>query len=382
MSHGARSVRGMLLEHDARDDDRYRRTLEPDELDLDDDETETLARRAALGFRTTTPVLRRPTVDGEPLTDRAADLVLQARSPHTLKAYRLDLADWAGYVRGHRPDLDPVPADPGMLADYLAQLVADGKAMSTIRRRLSAIRYAHHVANLPSPTTHPIVVAATAGAARQVGTMQRRAQPFTMNMLERAVRANGSGIGNPRAARDNLLLILGWAGALRRSELVGLDVGDVVNHEHGVILYIRRSKTDQTGEGRFVVIPSASRLSGRDPGNALTTWLPSVGSGGPLFRPVDRFKVATPVRLTPDAVNVIVKDAVHRQGLDRARYSAHSLRAGFVTEARRRGVPDHLIIRQTGHADMRMLSVYDRPDDGFTSGASALAGATWWGTTT
>jgi integrase len=168
-----------------------------------------------------------------------------------------------------------------------------------------------------------------------------------------------------KAARDKALLLVGFAGAFRRSELVALRVEDIMPHAHGLELLIRRSKTDQDGQGRTVFIPLA-RSAERCPVQALRHWLELAGIGeGPLFRPLNRHDqlVGVGLALTSQSVALVVKNAVRSaKGMDAARLvSAHSLRAGFVTEAAVVGMQNSAIMGQTGHKSLEMLMRYVRP---------------------
>lgn len=167
-----------------------------------------------------------------------------------------------------------------------------------------------------------------------------------------------------KAARDKSLLLLGFAGAFRRSELVVLTMADITLHAHGLELLIRRSKTDQEGEGRTVFVPLA-KSEERCPVKALQRWLELAGIvAGPLFRPVNRHDTVTSeLALTPLSVALIVKSAVAgSKGLDAAKnVSGHSLRAGFVTESATQGLQTSAIMGQTGHKSMEMVFRYIRP---------------------
>ena len=223
-----------------------------------------------------------------------------------------------------------------------------------------------------------------AGARRRVGTAQRRAIPLGLDDLRRIVAAipilTGHPYTHPIVQRDRTLLLIGWAGALRRSELVAVDVDDLAfegdpdtGTTGGLLLTIRRSKTDQTRTGQTVAVPWSTHYHSC-PVRAVMRFARH-RRVGPLFVSVDRHGNEGR-RLQPASVSLIIKRYVHTVlQTDPTDYSAHSLRAGFVTEARRQRVPDALIARHTRHKDLRMLGVYDRPTDLFND--PALAGE-WW----
>ena len=336
----------------------------------DDDDDRPVGVRLGLATRTPDPDTQPDVVE---LPADVRRLVEGARSPATRRAYRADLADFTGWVAGRHPDRPAIPATPDLVAGYLAALVAETKTVSTIRRRLAAIRYAHELAGHLSPTTHPLVKAAAAGATRAAGRPVRQAEPLRLEDVRKIV--TWCSPGSRRGRRDRALLLVGWAAALRRSELVGLDRDDLSVVDAGLIVTIRQSKTDQVRAGRTVVVPWVQNSSALHcPVKAVQALICDVPSGA-LFRSIDRWD-RTGLRISADAVNVIVKQGVLARGIgDPANYSAHSLRAGYVTEMRARGATDAQVMRTTGHRTAAMLNVYDRPGDAFTS--TPLTGD-WW----
>ena len=175
-------------------------------------------------------------------------------------------------------------------------------------------------------------------------------------------------------ARDRALLLLGFAGAFRRSELVGIDVEDLGFREEGLVVTLRRSKTDQEGEGRRVGIPYGSDPA-TCPFRAVRAWLKLSGiDSGPLFRPIDRRGRLGPSRLTDKSVALLVKRYVKDVGLDPARFSGHSLRAGLVTAAALAGASERSIMAQTGHRSPNMVRRYIRECSLFQDNAAAKTG--------
>jgi integrase len=161
--------------------------------------------------------------------------------------------------------------------------------------------------------------------------------------------------------RDRALLLVGFAGAFRRSELVSIDFGDVRIVANGLEVVLRRSKTDQEGEGRLIGIPNGSNPV-TCPVRAIQAWLERAAIiDGPLFRPVGRGDNIAPTRLSSQAVALIVKRHARRAGLDPSRFAGHSLRAGFATSAALAGADALEISRQTGHKSLSMVQRYTRP---------------------
>lgn len=289
---------------------------------------------------------------------RVEDLVRQSIAPATLRAYRSDLAhfqEWGGTI----------PATDAMVARYLAAH-ADQHAVSTLTRRLASISQAHARIGEESPTGSPLVRATMRGIRRSRGTAQRQAKPLLRDELFLVLDRLGDDV---RSLRDRALLLLGFAGGFRRSELVGLDVADLEVVRQGFILTLRRSKTDQEGHGRQIGIPLGR--AHHCPVTAVCNWLTAaLIESGPLFRSVDRYGNISPNRLSGEAVCLIVRERLVTVGIDATSYSGHSMRSGFVTSAAQAGIANHKIRAQTGHASDAMLSRYVRDSELFRGNAA------------
>jgi site-specific recombinase XerD len=265
------------------------------------------------------------------LAERAADYARNARSPATLKAYSADLRDFEAWCAG--VGFRPLPAAPQTVALYLTHLagVAQRKA-STIGRRLVAIGQAHKVAGHPLDLKHREIREVLAGIRRTIGTRREPKAALLTADIRRAVAAMPDDIAG---IRDRALLLLLFAGALRRSELVALEVADVQLSSRRATVTIRRSKTDQEGEGARIGIPRGRRET--CPVRALENWLAAAAiTRGPIFRSIDRHSRIGEA-LSGAAVAAIVKRAVARIGLDPRQFSGHSGRSGFITQAAANG---------------------------------------------
>jgi integrase len=274
------------------------------------------------------------------------------------RAYLSDLREFekAGYS---------VPATPDEVAQYLA-VSASSLSVATLVRRLASLSKTHDARGLPNPTQSPLVRATLRGIKRTYGCAQRQAKALCRDDLLQVLDATGDSV---KDLRDRALLLVGFAGALRRSELVGLNVEDLEHAREGLILHLRRSKTDQEAQGQNIGIP---RARGRwCPVAALTNWLQvsAIGSG-PVFRPLDRAGRVGEARLSGDAVAVIVRERVEAVGLDASGYSGHSLRAGLATSAAQAGVPMWKIRTQTRHASDAMVARYVRDGGLFSQNAA------------
>ncbi len=237
-----------------------------------------------------------------------------------------------------------------------------------LARHLVAIRRAHALRGLPDPVRSELVRLTFRGIRRAHGRPQRRAAALAAEEMAVIVASLGDSL---RDARDRALLLVGFAGAFRRSELSRIDCKSIERTPRGIIVTIPRSKTDQECQSRQVAIPYGR--SAICPIKALDHWLELSGiTKGPVFRPVTRRGQVLSGRLSGDSIASIVKQRVRAIGLDPARYSGHSLRAGFVTSAATAGAPAWRIKAQTGHASNALVGRYIRLSDPLAA-ASAMA---------
>jgi integrase len=256
------------------------------------------------------------------------------------------------------------------VALYVADL-ADTHKPSTIARRMAAIAFAHHSSDLPTPTADVLVREVLRGLRREKGVARDEAAPVGIGEIQRMVALLPDTM---MGLRDRAVLLVGFASALRRSELVALDVVDVEAQGRDRVLRIRRSKTDQEGEGRRVAL-SHGRHAYTCPVRALDAWVVAAGvEEGPVFRAVDRHGNVSASRLTGASISHIVKRTCDAAGLDPARYSGHSLRAGFATTAAANGRSEASIANQTGHRSMEILRRYIRHGSVFTDNAATDLG--------
>lgn len=253
-----------------------------------------------------------------------------------------------------------VPCSAIQLAEYLASH-ATTLAVATLQHRIIAIHRAHLDAGLPSPAMDPLVKRTMQGIRRTRGTQQRRVRALVKDdVIELVIAAEKQ---QPlKAARDAALILIGFAGAFRRSELVSIQREHIEEFEHGLEIHIQRTKTEQE-KGHTVFIPCA--ISSRCPVKALKAWLALSGiESGPIFRRVNRHdQIASTAALSPQSVALMLKAIVTvAKGAEVAKStSGHSLRAGYCTEAVAVGVATQTICDQTGHRSAAMLNRYVRP---------------------
>jgi integrase len=282
--------------------------------------------------------------------------LVASHSDNTKLAYAFDVAHFSSW--GGR-----IPSTPRKLAEYLAAF-AGKLAFATLSRRVAGIHREHLRRSLPSPAHSELVRATLRGIGRTYTRKQRKVRPLLPPQLLRMV----AHMRGAQGVRDKALILLGFMGGFRRSELVGLNADDVHVERHRARVRLRRSKTDQEGAGRTVDIP---RLRGPLCAvRPLERWLALRPSGeGPLFTAVSGGGAVLLRRLTTQTVADTVKRRVAQIGLDPGEFSGHSLRAGFVTAAARAGALPWQIKQQTGHKSDAVLAGYIR--DGQSAGADA-----------
>jgi site-specific recombinase XerD len=280
------------------------------------------------------------------------------KSANTRRAYATDWADFSTW--SEQVGAAALPATAIDVARYLAQLADAGRKVATIERRVAAIRYVHKAAGHEPPTGAEGVKAVMRGIRRTRRQAKTQKSPATAEVLVGALSALPDTLAG---LRDRALLLIGFAGALRRSELVALEVADLTFRPKGLLLQIRSSKTDQDGEGATLPIPRGRSLR---PVAALEAWLAASGiTEGPIFREINRHGRIGDVALSDRSVARIVKKVLGAAGLDARIYSGHSMRAGFVTSSLAQGVDVFTIMKQTRHVKVDTVKDYDRRENGF-----------------
>jgi integrase len=312
--------------------------------------------RFAIDCTSSTSALGHP----DELTDNAAALLRYSLAANTERAYESDLRhyrDWGGKL----------PASPATVCAYIADN-AGILSVATIQRRIATISKAHEMAGLANPCDAEIVKATLRGLRRKHGVAQRQAKPLLRDDLFLVLDSMGTTL---RDQRDRALLLVGFAGGFRRSELVALERADIETVRQGLIATIRRSKTDQQGAGRRIGIPYGRTRHCAVA--AVESWLAASRIDiGPLFRPISRHGCVAANPLTGDAVSVLLRERLADARIDPGGYSGHSLRAGFATSAAQAGISTMKIRAQTGHASDAMLARYVREGELFTGNAAGV----------
>lgn len=292
-----------------------------------------------------------------------------ARAANTARAYRSDWKQFAAWCGLH--GLAALPATAQTVTAYITALADSGTAAGTISRRLTVIQQIHAENEFDVETIHPVTKRVMAGIRHTLGSAQKAKAALLTEDVRAIVKGLPEGL---LGDRDRALLLLGFAGALRRSELVGLDVEDVEFQQAGMVLTIRRSKTDQEGRGQQIAIPYGRR-SNTCPVLAVQAWLAGAGiASGPIFRAVNRHGQVAAGRLSGKVVALVVKRAAEAAGLDPANYAGHSLRSGMATSAARAGADERSIMNQTRHRSVAMVRRYIQRGQFFSDNAAGCLG--------
>lgn len=282
-----------------------------------------------------------------------------SKASAAVRAYTTDARMFQEWCAQHR--VRSLPASAQTVAAFLVDDAEAGRASSTIGRRLAAIRYAHRLANQPDPTEDEAVRAVMKGIRRRVGVRPAQKSPATAEVITAMMQHVPPGLAGKR---DKALLALGFAGAFRRSELAALNVADLREDAEGLRVMVRRSKTDQEGQGIEKAIPHGRFIQ---PVALVRGWLDAAGiAEGPVFRPVSRSgRVRGAERLTDRSIGDVVKRYAELASFDPALFGGHSLRAGFITTAADRGADMTRIMDVSGHRDPRTVVGYIRRANAF-----------------
>jgi site-specific recombinase XerD len=314
-------------------------------------------RSKAVDSRPTTALIGLPPVLDVPAlpwveVEAAAAYAVAEKAPATRRAYKTDFAIFQNWCADR--GANALPAAPATVAAFLAWEASRSRP-NTIGRRVAAIRYAHKLAGCTVPTDDERVRATMRGIRRSLGTAATKKNPATAS---RIVAMAPVAVGRLADLRDRALLLLGFAGAFRRSELVALDFEDVEEADEGLRVLIRRGKTDQESKGAVIAIIRGVIAC---PVAAYRAWVGAANiSTGPVFRPIAKGQRLLEARLTDRSVANIVKLHCARAGLDPGVFSGHSLRSGFLTSAAARGASIFKMMDSSRHKSLDTLRGYVR----------------------
>ncbi len=304
----------------------------------------------------------------EAIDEKAREFIANSKASNTVQAYRKDWDHFVAWCADH--GVDSLPATTMTVARYLTD-IQDAYKVSTLQRRLAAINAAHRAAeqDVFSTRLEPLH-SLWQGIIRTKGTAQEKKAPALTDDVRAMVDTlDGRLIG----IRDRAMLLMGFAGALRRSELASLNVSDIEFIPQGILVTIRRSKTDQTGEGQVIGLPFGSTFE-TCPVRSLQAWLEASNlSEGPLFRAIDRHGNMKEA-MTDRTVARVVKRCAEAAGLDAEHYAGHSLRAGLATSAALAGESLTDVMRQTRHKSEKVARGYVRVTDAFRNNVASKVG--------
>lgn len=304
------------------------------------------------------------------LEESAKRRLAGALADNTKRAYRSDVDHFDQWCSRH--GLDALPAVPRTVHLYINALADDGYKASTIQRRLSSIRKVHRAAGEPDPCDSELVSQSWKAIRRDddVEVAQEGRSALLTDQIHSMVDSLDGGTDKVR--RDRALILIGFATGARRSELAALDVEDLEFRPEGVLVTIRQSKTDQTGQGR---VASVHYGNGHCPVRALREYLDAAGiDSGAVFRTTGRWGNVRDNRISGKSINRAVKSAADAAGLDASKVGAHSLRAGHVTQRKVAGDSNDAIMDQTGHKSESTMRRYDRAAKEFRHDVSASLG--------
>lgn len=282
----------------------------------------------------------------------------QAKAVNTLRAYTSDWNQFEGWC--DERSVGPLPARPEAVATYLASLAVKGKADTTIGRHLAAIGWKHRQEGLVPPVQRDdrMVIADTLAGIRREARSRPSARKAAITASELAAMIAAAEGQGTRTIRDRAIMALGLAAALRRSELVALELRDVEMVDNGLKLTLRHSKTDQEGEGQVIAVPSGKKLK---PVERLNTWLAlRGGTEGPLFYQIDPQGRLTNNPMSDRSIARLIQKYAGIVGLDPEKVGGHSLRAGFLTEASRAGATIAKMQEVSRHKKVEVLLGYVR----------------------
>jgi len=290
-----------------------------------------------------------------------------SKANNTLRAYKSDFKDFGAFCAKH--GFNSMPTEPKILSLYLTHLSKNAK-ISTIRRRLVSIGIVHKLKGHYLDTKHPVIIENLMGIKRKKGSIQIGKKPLLINHLKQIINIiDEQKIEKIKKLRNRTLILIGFGGGFRRTELISIDHEDLDFVDEGVKITLRKSKTDQFGEGLVKGLPYFANDK-YCPVSSLKNWIYlSKIKTGPIFRRFAKGSVLTSHRLTDQSVVLIIKDCLKLAGIDNQNFSGHSLRSGFATAAAESGADERSIMAMTGHKTTQMVRRYIKEANIFKNNA-------------
>ena len=284
-----------------------------------------------------------------------------SKANNTIRAYKSDFKDFAGFCT--KNGFRPLPSEPKVVSLYLTYMSSGGKKISTLKRRIASISVVHRLKGHYIDTKHPIIIENLMGIRRKIGNYQKSKKPILINELKEIIKAiddsnkHDGKLDEEREVRDKAIILTGFAGGFRRSELVSIDYDDLEFVPEGVKIFIKSSKTDQSGEGMIKALPYFENKA-FCPVTFLKKWLE-----------MSKIKTGLVFNISDKSVALLIKKYTSFAGLDSNQYSGHSLRSGFATVSAEFGADERSIMTMTGHKTTQMVRRYIKEANLFKNNA-------------
>ena len=280
-----------------------------------------------------------------------------SKANNTIRAYKSDFKDFSLFCAQN--GFKPLPSEPKIISLYLTHLSTKNVKMSTLKRRLVSIGVIHKLKGHYLDTKHPAIIENIMGIKRRKGIVQKGKKPILISSLKLIINTIDQQEKNKiKKLRDKSIILTGFSGGFRRNEIVSLDYDDLDFVIEGLKITIRRSKTDQFGEGSVKALPYFDNLQ-YCPVVTLKNWITvSKIKSGPIFRRFSKGSKLSGNRLTDQTVALLIKKYLNLAGIDSKNYSGHSLRSGFATSAAESGAEERSIMAMTGHKSVEMVRRY------------------------
>ena len=301
------------------------------------------------------------------LNEETLNNLKNSKARNTLRAYKSDFRDFEFFCAKH--GFNTLPTEPKIISLYLTYL-SKFKKVSTLRRRIVSISMIHKLKGHYLDTKHPLIIENLMGIKRTKGSIQKGKKPLLINHLKLIINViNQEKICEIKKARDKAIILIGFGGGFRRTELVNLDHEDLEIVPEGIKIMIKRSKVDQFGEGMIKGLPYFTNQE-YCPVINLKRWLElSKIKTGPIFRRFAKGSSITKDRLTDQTVVLLIKNYLSLAGIDNSNFSGHSLRSGFATVAAEAGADERSIMAMTGHKTTQMVRRYIKEANIFKNNA-------------
>ena len=305
--------------------------------------------------------------DIKKLHEETLENLKSSKANNTLRAYKSDFRDFGAFCAKH--GFNSMPTEPKVVSLYLTHLSASSK-ISTLRRRLVSIGVVHKIKGHYLDTKHPVIIENLMGIKRKKGSIQTGKKPLLINHLKQIINViDEQKIEKIKKLRNKTLILIGFGGGFRRTELISIDYEDIDFVQEGVKITVKRSKTDQFGEGMTKGLPYFYNEK-YCPVRNLQNWLAlSKIKTGPIFRRFAKGSILKSHRLTDQSVVLIIKDYLKLAGIENKNYSGHSLRSGFATVAAESGADERSIMAMTGHKTTQMVRRYIKEANLFKNNA-------------